>query len=90
VVADHGDFSSQFRQCLGRGPLNAQSHAHRAGDADGHCAAYDHVADDSGHLFVVGGENVRLFEGELGLIEEVDAFGRPFEGRNHPSYFIAL
>jgi hypothetical protein len=34
-------------------------------------------------LFVVGGEDVGLLEGELGLIEEVNAFREPFEGRNH-------
>ena len=36
-----------------------------------------------GDLLVVGREDVGLFEGKLGLIEEVNAGGEPFEGRNH-------
>ena len=39
--------------------------------------------DDGGDLLVVGGEDVGFFVRELGLIEEVDAFGEPFEGGNH-------
>ena len=65
------------------GVLDAEGDAHGCGDADGHGAADDHVADDGGDLLVVGGEDVGLFVGELGLIEEVDAFREPFEGGDH-------
>ena len=67
----------------GGGAVDAEGDAHGGGDADGHGSADDHVADDGGDLLVVGGEDVGLFEGELGLVEEVDAFREPFEGRNH-------
>ena len=69
----------------GGGALDAEGDAHGGGDADGHGAADDHVADDGGDLLVVGGEDVGLFEGELGLVEEVDAGREPFEGGNHVS-----
>ena len=59
-----------------------------AGDADGRGSADDHVADDGGDLLVVGGEDVGLLEGELGLVEEVNACGEPFEGGNH--VFLSL
>ena len=40
---------------------------------------------EDGYLLVGGGENLGLFERESGLVEKVDAGGRPFEGGNHVS-----
>ncbi len=57
---------------------DAEGYAHGGGDSDGRGAADDHVADDGGDLLVVGCEDVGLFEGELGLVEEVNAVGEPF------------
>ncbi len=57
----------------GGAAVDADGHAHGGGDADGGGAADDHVADDGGDLLVVGGEDVGLLEGELGLVEEVNA-----------------
>jgi hypothetical protein len=85
VVADEGDFGGERGEGGGGGVLDAEGYAHGSGDADGGSAADDHVADDGGDLLVGGGENVGLFEGELGLVEEVDACGRPFESGNHVS-----
>ena len=86
VVADVGDFGGERGEGGGGAAVDAEGYAHGGGDADGHGAADDHVADDGGDLFVVGGEDVGLFVGELGLIEEVDAFRKPFEGGNHVLY----
>ena len=82
-LADGLDFGGERGQGGGRAAVDADGDAHGGGDTDGRGSADDHVADDGGDLLVVGGENVGLFEGKLGLIEEVDAGGRPFEGRNH-------
>ena len=68
----------------GRGAtVDADGHAHGGRDADGRGSADDHVADDGGDLLVVCGEDVGLLEGELGLVEEVNAGRKPFEGGNH-------
>ena len=83
VFADDGDFFGQGGKGGGGAAVDADGDAHGGGDADGGGAADDHVADDGGDLLVVGGENVGLFEGELGLVEEVNAGREPFEGRNH-------
>ena len=64
----------------GGGVLDAEGDAHGAGDADGHGAAGDHVADDCGDFLVGGGEDVGLFVGEPGLVEEADAGGRAIRG----------
>ena len=68
---------------LGFGVLCAEGDAVGSGDADGRRAAHHHGDDDVGHLFVGCGEDVALFERELGLIEEADAFGGPGESGNH-------
>ena len=57
---------------------DAKRDAHGGGDSDGRSAAHDHVADDGGDLLIIGGEDVGLLEGKLGLIEEVNAVGEPF------------
>ena len=82
-VADDGDFGGEVGEGFGGGAVDAERNAHRRGDADGHGAAYDHVLDHRGYLLVVGGEDVGFFVWELGLVEEADAFGRPFEGGDH-------
>src|SRR5580698_8976520 len=46
-------------------------------------AADDHVANDGSDLLIVGGEDVGLLEGELGLVEKINAGRKPFEGGNH-------
>ena len=85
-LGDDGDFCGEGREG-GRGAaVDADGHAHGGRDADGGSAADDHVADDGGDLLVVGGEDVGLFEGELGLVEEVNAGWEPFEGGNHYFY----
>jgi len=82
-LGDDGDLGGEGRDG-GRGAaVDADSHAHGGRDADGGGSADDHVADDGGDLLVVGGEDVGLLEGELGLIEEVNAGREPFEGRDH-------
>ena len=82
-LGDDGDFGGEGREG-GRGAaVDADGHAHGGGDADGGGSADDHVADDGGDLLVVGCEDVGLFEGELGLVEEVNAGREPFEGGNH-------
>ena len=82
-VADHGDLGGQLGEGGGGAAIDADGDAHRAGDADGRRAAHDHVADDGRDLLVVGREDVGLLEGELGLVEKINAFGEPFESRNH-------
>ena len=84
-LRDDGDFFGERCDGGGGAAVDADGHAHGGGDADGGCAADDHVADDGGDLLVVGGEDVGLFEGELGLVEEINAGGEPFEGGNHVS-----
>ena len=59
---------------VGLGVDCAEGDAVGRGDADGRRAADDHGDDDVGHLFVGGGEDVALLEGELGLIDETDAY----------------
>ncbi len=77
-LADGGDFGVEAGD-IGSGALAyAERYAHRGGDSDCWCAADDHVADDGGDLLVVSCEDVGLFEGELGLVEEVNAVGEPF------------
>ena len=78
VVADDGDFGGERRQGGGGAAVYAEGDAHGPGDADGHGSADDHVADDGGDFFVVFGKDVGLFEGELGLVEEVNAGREPF------------
>ena len=83
MIADGGDFSVK-RGEGGRGAvLDAEGDAHGSGDADGHGATNDHVADDGGDFLVGSGEDVGFFKGEAGLIEERNAFRKPFEGRDH-------
>ncbi len=82
-LGDDGDFVGEGGQGGCGAAVDADGHAHGGGDADGGGSADDHVADDGGDLLVVGCEDVGLFEGELGLVEEVNAGGEPFEGRNH-------
>ena len=36
-----------------------------------------------GDLFIICCQHIALFERELGLIEEADAFRGPSQGRNH-------
>ena len=68
----------------GRGAaVDADGHAHGGRDADGWGAADDHIANDGSDLLVIGGEDVGLLEGELGLVEEVNAGREPFECGNH-------
>jgi hypothetical protein len=87
-LGDDSDFGGEGWEG-GRGAaVDADGDAHGGRDADGGGSADDHVADDGGDLFVVGGENVGLLEGELGLIEEVNAGREPFEGGNHVSYSL--
>ena len=74
-LGDDGDFGGEVGDGGGGAAVDADGHAHRGGDADGRGAADDHVADDGGDLLVVGRENVDLFKGKLGLVEEVDALG---------------
>jgi hypothetical protein len=82
-LGDDSDFFGEGREG-GRGAaIDSDSHAHGGRDADGRCAADDHIADDGGNLLVVGGEDVGLLEGEFGLVEEVNAGREPFEGRDH-------
>src|SRR5271170_926595 len=82
-LRDEGDLFGEGREG-GRGTaVDADGHAHGGRDADRWGSPDDHVADDGGDLLVVGGEDVGLLEGELGLIEEVNAGREPFEGRNH-------
>ena len=83
VIADDLDFRGEGGDG-GRGAaVDAEGDAHGSGDANGHGAADDHVTDDGGDLLIVSGEDVGFLEGELGLVEEVDAGGKPFEGGNH-------
>jgi hypothetical protein len=77
-LADGVDFFVEFGYRLGFAAIDAEGYAHSGRDADGHGAADDHVLDDGGDLGVVSGEDVSLLKGELGLVEEVDAFGKPF------------
>ncbi len=85
VFADDGDLVVEGGDVGGLRLADAEGDAHGGGDSDGGRAADDHVADDGGDLLVVGGEDVGLLEGKLGLIEEVNAVGEPFEGGNHVS-----
>ncbi len=88
MIADDGDFGVEVGDGGGFGAVDAERDAHGSGDADGHGSADDHVANDSGDLLVVGREDVGLFEGKLGLVEEVDAFRKPFEGRDHVPFSL--
>ena len=74
-LGDDGDFGGEGREGRGGAAVDADGHAHGGGDADGGSSADDHVADDGGDLLVVGCEDVGLFEGEFGLVEEVNAGG---------------
>jgi len=76
--ADDFDFGVEGRDGGGGAAVDADGYAHGATDADGGGSADDHVADDGGDLLVVGGEDVGLLEGKLGLVEEVNASGEPF------------
>ena len=69
----------------GGGSLDAKGDAVSGGDADGGRAADDHGDDNLGHLFIGGGQDVALLEGEPGLIDEADAFRGPGERGNHAS-----
>ena len=82
-VADEIDFFAEVGQIRGGGAVDAEGNAHGGRDTDGHGPADDHVLDDAGDLAVVGGEDVGLLKGELGLVEEINAFREPFEGRDH-------
>ena len=82
-LRDDGDLFGEGRKRGGGAAVDTDGHAHGGRDADGGCSADDHVADDGGDLLVVGREDVGLFEGELGLVEEVNAGREPFEGGNH-------
>src|ERR1700679_296746 len=77
---DDVDFGSQGFKIGGGAAVDSDGHAHGGRDADGRGSANDHVADDGGDLLVIGCEDVGFFEGELGLVEEVNAGGKPFEG----------
>ena len=77
-LGDDGDFCVERWDGGCGAAVDADGHAHGGGDSDGGSAADDHVADDGGDLLVVGREDVGLFERELGLVEEVYAFGEPF------------
>ncbi len=73
-------------KCFCRGGLRvlcAESDAVSRRNADGRRAAHDHGDDDVGHLFVGCGEHVALFERQLRLIDETDAFRGPGECGNH-------
>ncbi len=86
--ADGFDFGGEGGDGGGLAAVDAEGYAHGGGYADGHGSADDHGLDDGGDLFVVGGEDVGLLKGELGLVEEIDAFGKPFEGGDHCVFIL--
>lgn len=59
--------------CEGGCAFGTQGYSHRSRDADGRCTTNDHGHNDVSHLLVVGGEDVGLFEGKLGLVYKPDA-----------------
>jgi hypothetical protein len=73
------EFFGRFRGGLGRAQRNAVGRR----NANGRRAAHDHGDNHLGHLLIVGGEYVALFEREPGLVDEADAFRRPCKGGNH-------
>jgi hypothetical protein len=70
--------------------LGSEGDAVSCGDSDGWSASDDHGDDYIGYLLVGSGEDVVLLEGELGLIDETDAFRGPSERGNHayPVYML--
>lgn len=82
-LRDDGNFCGKGFEVGGFAAVDADGHSHCGRDADGRRAADDHVADDCGDLLVVGREDVGLLQREFGLVEEVNAGGKPFEGGNH-------
>ena len=76
-VANGGEFGAQLGESLRWRVLNAESHAHCGGDADGWSAADDHVFDRFGHVAIVGVGVIGDFAREAELVEDDDAFRRP-------------
>ena len=67
----------------GFGAQCAQGDAVGGRDADGRRATHHHGDDDLGNLFIGGGENVALLQGEPGLIDETDTFRGPGKCGDH-------
>src|ERR1700722_9485146 len=76
-VADGGEFGAQLGESLRWRVLDAESHAHRGGDADSWRAADDHVFDRFRYVAIVGVGVIGDFAREAELVEDDDAFGRP-------------
>ena len=63
--------------------FHAERDAHGSGDANGGRSADDHVADGVCDLLVRATGYIYFFSGQLRLIDEDYAVGRPFESLNH-------
>ena len=68
---------------FGCGIIDAERDSHRGGDADGGCAAHNHVADHIRDLLMRRASYENFFSGQLRLIDEDYAVVGPFEGLNH-------
>ena len=81
----------QLRERPGRAVLDPQGNAHGRRYSDRRSAAHHHRGDDVGYLLIGLGQNIGLFQRQLGLIEKANTCGGPFKGRNHGCFqFRAL